>query len=138
MYSEIQQIIEARFFSEVSELVTVGTALRDKQPKRPDALVWLAEDKDVGGNPTVLRELVWMVKLSVDHEKVDGLAQTKMHEILNDARIAFAGWRPAGVVGIRGAMQVGTIRISDHKELGPTEYLMQIIHRVFPKNFSIN
>lgn len=137
MYSEIQQIIEDRFVSEVTELETVGTALRDKQPKRPDALVWLAEDKDVGADPGVLRELVWMVKISVDHDARDGEAQKLMHSILNKARNAFTGWKPAGVVGIRDVMHVPSVRISDHKEKGPTEYLMQISHRVFPKNFKV-
>lgn len=137
MLNDLQTLIEARLGT-VPGLVSIGPALRDAPPKRPSALVWLAEDREVTDqDPAVIRELVWCIEIAVDHSETVGAAQAAAHDLLDGLRAAFSGWvpDPETVVGIQKGMKLKTIKLAGFRDHGVTSYVADLVFRVFPGNF---
>ncbi len=135
MYSDIYDIITERLTA--LGLLNVGTALGD-QPPLPATQPFLSEDKEVSLKPVVIRELTYMIKVTVGNNETAGAAQTEMLELLDLIRDGFAGWRPENLVGIQRSFSVPSVRISDFKDHGSLEYLVFLRLRVNPKSFIRN
>jgi hypothetical protein len=136
MFNDIETIIHNRLTS-LALFATVGTALRDEDPKRPSALTWLAEDKEVTDAPKPLREVSFVVKVSVNSNATIGGSAITMNTLLDSIRTVFTGWMPGNVVGIQKGFRVPMIKITEFTDHGPTEYLVQLTVRVWPDAFRL-
>lgn len=136
MLSAIETLIQDKLTS-LALFATVGTALRVEDPKRPFALTWLAEDKEITDSPKVLREISFVARIAINHSDTAGAAATSMNTLLDAVRPAFTGWVPPGVVGIQKGFRVPLMKITDFANYGPTEYLVQFTVRVWPDAFRL-
>lgn len=133
MYADIYSVIVARLAA--LSVSNVDTALGDP-PALPAVQPYLVQDKEIATKPTVIRELVYGVKVTVGHNDTGGAAQLEMLALLDTIRDGFAGWRPDDCVGIQGAFSVPDVRIEDFKDHGSTVYLVVLKLRVSPQTFN--
>ncbi len=112
----------------------VGTAVGE-QPALPSVQPFLSEDKEVTKENVVIREVVYILKVTVGHNETPKAAQTEMLGLLDTIRDGFAGWRPENLEGIQGSIAVPSIQLSDFKDHGNLEYLVFLRLRVIPRTF---
>jgi len=135
MYTDLYEVITDRLTA--LGFANVDTALGD-EPPLPAVQAYLAEDKEVKHDTTVIRELTYTVKVTVGHNETGGSAQQEILAMLDTHRDGFAGWRPPDLVGIQGSFSVPSIRIEDFKDHGSTVYLVFLRLRVIPGTFNRN
>ncbi len=134
MYQELYDAMAARLLA--LGFANVGSALA-APPPLPAAQLYLHDDKEVTEDPQTFRELHWVVQLSVGSDR-DGDAKVEdLHQYLDTIRDGFAGWRPAGSVGIVEPCRVSRIALAGHKDHGPTEYILSLVWRVIPAAFTL-
>lgn len=136
MFNELETIIQNRLAS-LTLFASIGTAIRCEDPKRPSALTWLAEDKEVTDAPRPLREVSFVAKIAVNHSDIVGGAAISMNTLLDAVRTVFTGWAPENVVGIQKGFRVPLMKITEFTDHGPTEYLVQFTVRVWPDAFRL-
>ncbi len=135
MYVDFLEIISERLGG--IGLPNVATAIGD-QPPLPAAQPFLSEDKEITKETIVVRELTWIVKVTVGHNEANGQAEAQMMGLLDSIRNGFAGWRPDGLVGVQRSFSVPSVRISDFKDHGSLEYHVFLRLRVNPQSFKRN
>jgi hypothetical protein len=135
MLNRIGELITERLVL-IPELVSVGDALRDSQPSRPCALVYLYRDERHGNAAS--RLLTWAVQISVDHSAVMGAAGKEMLSILNQARNLFVlhDWPEAQMFIKTTTVGVSKIEIEDYKDYGPVSYIMFVEMIALPGLFN--
>ena len=132
MLSDLHDIIVDRL-STIAALAYIGTALQDEQQARPDAVVWLEEDNEITDD---IRELIWGIRLSVNHSTTVGAQGTAIYNIVDAVRAAFSGWVPTACKGIQNkTMKMPKIKLTSHETQGPTVYTATLVFRVFPAGF---
>ena len=110
----------------------VKPALNGGQLAVPSAEVWLAEDKEIPEMPSVTRDFLYCVQVTVGFQD-DGTTQAVLHPLLDSLRNDFSNWLP-NFIGVK-PVTVPLVAIAASEDHGKTTYLLHIKIRVFIDTF---